>query len=661
MSFPDGPSSDPGIVQAAGSRTSRPGGIAVRAGHALLLGVFAFLAVLYRGYVFAFGDQNLYLPFVLHWADGSLFPRDYLLQLNYARESVTWIALALLARAVELEVLVLLAYALTSWFVLYAVHDLAMAWWDDARAAWIAVLLWTPVYAVPGNAFNTVDPYFTGRALGYAITFLVLARLLKERYRWATLLLCLGVFVHVITMIPVGLVFLWTLLERRKFKAALALCASVVLCCLALVAPSLGGQGSHDFFARYDPFWENVARQSAGCLFPTLWAASAWFRNLVYLALALVCVAVQRRTKEIPAAASLAQKLVAAAVLLGLVGVAGDAWNLVAVVQLSLMRGVYYVILVLVLALAGWAARRIGGGGLQAAAAGGAVAAWMTDDPYLQVIGFLVLLLPVLLEAPRIGEPGAPAAFRGWRWPPSAWAAILVLTWLLAERIFTRSVESWIWLQVLAVAAILGAAAGLGRKSRAIPALSLLLAFAVFLFVKPADFAVKNLGGVPYLRVAYAFSGRFTVFAQGGLKGAGQFPRIREAVRAHVPLDATVIVPGHWDDFRVIARRSSFVTTRDFIPAEFSRDFALEWSERWRALYGEDGIRRPWYYKRAANLGEEELLALSGRYAPIHLNYAITNRRLAFPLLAEEGPWKLYEIRAEAGAAPEAPGLPPGP
>ena len=55
------------------------------------------------------------------------------------------------------------------------------------------------------------------------------------------------------------------------------------------------------------------------------------------------------------------------------------------------------------------------------------------------------------------------------------------------------------------------------------------------------------------------------------------------------------------------------------------------------------------------------LLALSGRYSPIHLNYAITNRRLAFPLLAEEGPWKLYEIRAEAGAAPEALGLPPGP
>ncbi len=352
-------------------------------GHLALAG-WTLLAVLYRGYGFAVGDQNLYLPFVLKWADPQLFPNDYLLSLGYARESVTWIALSIASRLIDLELLAGLAYFLTSYLTLWAVLRLAEALWKDRLAGWIAVLLWTPVYQLPGSGMNTVDPYFTGRGLAYALCFLALYFLVSRRAVGVVLCLCGASLVHSVSVIPfAGAVALYYLF-RREWKAFGVLAASMVATALALLAMASAG-GGHDLWARYDPDWYAIALQGASCLFPTAWNAQIWGRLILYASLCAGVLALGRWRRELVPWPAIGGALLLSSLLLWAVSWTGTAARVVLIVQLSLMRSCLLLILLLALSAAGWCALVLREGSRpRILLAGFALGAWVADQPVLQ-------------------------------------------------------------------------------------------------------------------------------------------------------------------------------------------------------------------------------------------------------------------------------------
>jgi hypothetical protein len=85
----------------------------------VLCTVFSIFA---RGYGFGLEDQNLYLPFLFKWNSPGLFPHDYLLQMGYARESVSWLLLSLLARKIPVKALFLIIYVAANYMVLLLTH-----------------------------------------------------------------------------------------------------------------------------------------------------------------------------------------------------------------------------------------------------------------------------------------------------------------------------------------------------------------------------------------------------------------------------------------------------------------------------------------------------------------------------------------------------------
>ncbi len=137
-----------------------------------------------------------------------------------------------------------------------------------------------------------------------------------------------------------------------------------------------------------------------------------------------------------------------------------------------------------------------------------------------------------------------------------------------------------------------------------------------------------------------------------GAPGPRARQQLAEAIRATVPLSATVIVPAGWDSFRVTTLRSSFVTLEDMIPAEFSRGFAMEWRSRMAALYGEDFFPAVETLVGAAPVGKEAVLQTAARWQELNIGYIVTTDRYPFAEIAEAGGWRLYRIAPEGGGKP---------
>jgi hypothetical protein len=617
--------------------------------HAALAG-WTLLAILYRGYGFGVGDQNLYLPFVLKWANPELFPNDYLLSLGYARESVTWIAMSWFARLMDIRWVAGAAYVLASYLTLWAVLRLAQAWWDDRLAGWIAVLIWTPVYQLPGSGMNTVDPYFTARGLSYALCLWALFALVRNRTAGVVLCLCCAALVHSVSVIPVaGAVALFYLFKGR-WRAFGVLAASMTGAALLLLTMAFTG-GAHDLWGRYDSEWYAIALQGASCLFPTAWNALVWSRLLLYAGLCMGLLAMGGVRKGTVPHLEVSGALVIGALALWPLSWLGAEARAVLPVQLSLMRSCWVLILLLCLALAGWCARVLQAGRWpQAVAAAVSLGAWITDQPLLQTFAFAVMAAAV---APPILGPSLRRLIERWRLSAQTGvlALMAVLVGLYALHFYWGRALPWsmpgLW--TLVQAGVVAGALSLGWMLLGIQRPGLFggvmaTGFLLGLLVQPMPFAITSLGRMPGVGHLYRMSAAHTFSRRMGAPGPRVREQLAEAIRATVPIGATVIVPAGWDSFRVATLRSSFVTLEDMIPGEFSRSFAMEWRARMRALYGPDFFTEVDSLVGAAPLEPDAVMALAGRYPELDLEYIVSTRRYPFPKLAESGGWTLYRI-----------------
>jgi hypothetical protein len=622
--------------------------------HAALAG-WTFLAILYRGFGFGVGDQNLYLPFVLKWANPEIFPNDYLLSLGYARESVTWITLSWASRLVDIRLVTGAAYVLTSYLTLWAILRLAQAWWDDRLAGWIAVLLWAPVYELPGSAMNTVDPYFTGRGLAYALCFLALLLLLRNRTAGVVFCLCGAALVHSVSIIPVAGAAALYYLFRNRWRDFVALSISVAGTALVLLAMASKG-GGHDLWARYDPEWHAIAVKGAQCLFPTEWGAQIWARLLLYAVLCAAVLLMGRVLKEAVPWSTLGWSLFASSLLLWVISWVGTEARFVLLVQLSLMRSCLFMILLLCLVLAGWCARLLHRGTWSSKlVAALALGGWIFDQPLFQTMALVVAAVAVITPwegvfLRRWTERGLIRPHTGILVVALIAAGLYALNFYAAQSLPWSTPSPWAFAQT--GVAVAGMVLGWlllpeGRLRWATTVMA--AAFGMAIFVQPPGVAIQSLGQLPGLNRLYGLSRGHAFPKRARAPIAPARERLADVIRTSVPLGATVIVPVGWENFRVMARRSSFVTKEDRIPSEFSRSFAMEWRSRMVALYGQDACSREGNTEGAPPLGEDDLVALTKRYARINLGYLVTTRRYTFPEVATVGAWAVYHIEPKPG------------
>jgi hypothetical protein len=608
---------------------------------------------LYRGFGFAVGDQNLYLPFVFKWATPELFPNDYLLTLGYARESVTWVALSWASRLADIRLVTGVAYVLTSYLTLWAVLRLAQAWWDDRLSAWVAVLLWTPVYELPGSGMNTVDPYFTGRGLAYALCFLALLLLIRNKTAGVVCCLFGAAFVHSVSITPVVGAAALYYLYRRQWKDFAVLVAAMAGAALSLWAMAAGA-GSHDLWTRYDPEWYPIAMKGAWCLFPTEWGAEIWARLILYAALCSGALLLGRLKKDAVPRPVLSWCLLSSSLMLWAISWAGTEARTVLLVQLSLMRSCLFVILLLGIVLAGWCAKLLRGGAPAGIlTAGLALGGWVTDQPWLQAISMAVAAIAIA----AFSEGPLPQGLTGRKlFTPRVEILALVSMAGGLYALCYHAGRTLPWLprlkvldQAGAVAAVLflGWALLPGGRMRW-PAAVMAVAFGLAVIVQPKPFAVQSLGQVPGVDLLYRLS-RSRAFATRTDPNLRVRERLAHSIRNSVPLGATVIAPVWWDSFRVMTRRSSFVTREDMIPAEFSRSFAMEWRSRMEALYGPDFLADADSLASAAPLDEGAVLAVAKEYAHLNIRYIVSNRHYGFSKVAESGGWTLYRIGQSSG------------
>lgn len=622
----------------------------------LPLAAWTALALVYRGYAFAVGDQNLYLPFVLHWNDPTLFPHDYLFWLRFPRESFLWAAVAWLARFMDLKALMLWGNVAVSYLTLWAVFKLGLAWFEDRRAAWVAVLLWTPVYELPGSGQDTVDPYLTTRNIAYMLAMFGLAALIRSRTTKAVLSFCAATLIHLLSVAQAAGAAVLLYLTDKEYKKLAGLVLGLAPCILLLLWWAGKAPGMHDMQGFYDSEWYAISSRGAACLFPECWTPRPWQHIFGYL-LAYTGMAVYLRSRGRWGRAERAGLLlVLSTVLLGLVSIWGAFFRLVLPVQLSLMRGCLYLILVASLALVPLITgllleRRWPFVVLGALSAG----AWMSDNALFQVVGAALAIAAAEVREPRPAVLRFARRVRAWGRPGLLGGVMAALGLYALDYyfgIFPNLAEPTA--QVQSRTAVFGVVAAvgvllLGRRlsTRALPA-ALFIAFAALCIVQPSRFAVETLGRTSGAGWFYKYSRSKAMLWYRYTPLPPARALMARAVQAHVPRDATVIVPAGWDSFRLMTHRSSFVTLEDMIPAEFNRAYAMEWRARFDALYGPEAYLGHEAFTGEPNMDERALLELRRRYRDLHLNYIVTTRTYDFPEIARAGGWLLYELHEKA-------------
>ncbi len=641
------------------ARTKEWGKVALFHGTLALYTLTAFLA---RGYEFGKEDQNLYLPFVLHWVDPSLFPQDYLLTLGYARESLSWVAIAGMARSLPLEAIFLLLSVVLNYAVLLLAFRIARCFWASAEAGWVAAFLWVPAYSIPGVTCLSFDEYFTTRIIGTACGLLALYGLLRRSPKTSAFALFFGGLFHIVSILPAVVAVAAAHAVARQYRAAAFAMAAGVLPAGLILATSLGSGAKHEFLFRYAGEWLEVSRRTATEIFPQNWSLGTWSA----IALVLAFFGLLASTRAFREAQEGARRMIlgAASGILGaeILGIAGGLSLIVLLVQLCLPRGLHYLLFLNTVLLAGAVIPMAKHGRFGALLAMWAVLLWMTGDPAGQILACLLVI-------------GHERASGLWPWIRERLLAsrirflavllgLLAFVLLVQEAAVLANADPWFWLpswspMAAALAGALAVFEGLRRlvNGRGWASILLPLGFCMVLLLSPTRPVVALLMKSKEVRGWYGgrIASHVVYLAAENRKRQVEI-RAAELARREVPPLATVLVPPDWMRFRVESLRSSFVTYKDGVPSEFDTGYAAEWYARMKAIRGLRWERGGWSREPSLPLTREELLDLARAYRHIRLEYVWSERPYDLPVKGRAGPFTLYALSGPAGSPSIRPG-----
>jgi hypothetical protein len=622
----------------------------------LLLALYTLLALLFRGYCVGKEDQNLYLPFILHWNDPSLFPADHLLQHGFARQSFVWIGIAFAARWLPLTGILFALWFALAFLGLFLTFKTAEVFWRSARAGWLAVLLWIPSYVVPGVANTTFDDYLTTRLFGTTCGLLALYGLFSARHGLMALGLFLGALTHVISVLPLAAGLALACLWARNWRALGLAAASLGAGVLAILGYSASFGKGHDLFALYADRWLRIVQHADPELFPQLWTKDSWVGCIAYLASFAALVSLGRvwQKREARMAVLVAAGLLAAA----LAGTAGILANLALAVQLCLWRGQLFVLFMLVVLLAGLGGRLVDeAGDVLSALALGELVLWVAGEWPMKVAA-CALVLALTHRAAVTG------AFH--RVARSRRTQLVLLLGALAAVLLAQAYAyfaNWTpadWLPRASV--LLGAAvpavlffalrrwgSPLWRRSGLQWAPCLL---AATLVVVPSPMMVDWLRHIGPVRKAYGVS-IVTKMARAAKteRDLREKRAMGELVRSVVPKTSAILAPPGWKEFRLHTHRTPFITFKDGAPSEFDRAYADLWLERLLEIGGIEDVEGVWLNRVEAVPPPERCLELAGKYRDLNLDFVVTKKPMDLPLVGRAGAYSLYRMSGEPAEA----------
>ena len=618
----------------------------------LFLMVFTALAVLGRGYAFGKEDQNLYLPFVLHWNNPALFPHDLLLQQGFARESLAWGLIAAAARVVPLPAVLAVLWTMAGFLMLLLMYKTAMALWGRKDAAWVAVFLWMSAYDIPGVANTTFDDYFTTRILGFLLGLLGLHYFLESKHRLSSAAIFAGGLLHLISVAPIAAgIGLAHALRRRWGPLGLTI-GGISLSALAISIYAASFGYSHDWAGIYRGTWLAVVQTANPELFPQLWPWGAWLGlGLYVLAFGLMYFLSGARGEA--SLAALETLIVCAGIVVcSAIGLFGAFLKVKILIELCFFRGYFYVIFLVALMMAGPISKMLmEGRPWTVFAACWSGFAWISGDRSLQVSSILVLSLVL----------GRPHGLQIWhrlvdnrRRLLAGVLLVLSLTVVWQSFWYWRGWSPFTWrpatdpLRACLVLSGLGAVFALmqprvwKRWGAALLPLSMLLWFALV----PPTPLLGCLQRHRALRHLYGFSVNRRVMDDSAReREQAAWSPVAALVREKVPTDSSVIIPPDWMDFRLQTFRSPFVTFKDGAPSEFDRTYARLWLARILEVHGLAGKEPHWRKDPSApDLSAEQAITLARRYGSAGPRYLISRAALDLPNVGHAGAWILYKI-----------------
>lgn len=627
----------------------------------LFLAVCTLIAILIRGYSFGTEDQNLYLPFVLHWQNPSLFPHDALLTLGYAKESIAWRLFAWMGEVVTLKTLFLVIYVSASYTVLLLVYKTALAWWHTSGAAWLAVFLWIPSFPVPGVANPTFDSYLTTRILGTLLGLLAIYLFIRSKDWWLGLAFLAGTTVHVISILPVAAGLGLACLVQRRWKALFSLSAGFSVGAATILFMASSGGLNHQMFMIYDSKWLSIVKMVDHELFPNIWPAGTWYVLLIYIAIFYALYFLRNRQGGSDRRERSVVTINTGIIALSVIGLIGVFYSIAILIQICTFRGYLLFIYLLTIYFAGVVTPFLESNkGIYRVAGIWLAASWVTGDItsrwWAVVIITAFAFAEVFKRKVEHHRLSKEMTIRIILIGCLVVVLLKALTWFgFISLAFAFPAENALF-EAATISAIIFVIWKLKPGLRRSFGTALFpVALSVFLIVSPSTFMVEYCRDFSWIRKSYG-----TAIVQKVVRAetTDRENKIRrkmcQLVKETVPENGTVIVPPDWKHFRVWSWRSPFVTYKDGAPVEFSQAYAFEWEHRIHAVngYGHRGsilIRTP-----DLDLSEAEVRRLASDYSRINLCFIITTRDYTFPLIGRAGRYKLFRIESSASTGTDA-------
>ena len=236
--------------------------------------ILTFLSVLLRGYYYRI---TFMLPYSYHYLNPTLFAKDiafFKYDLNFF-----FIANAYLSKIISYETLFFVGYIISSFLFVIGIFYLTKTLFKNNAVAYSAVLL--TIFAKPAlSAMSTIWNYFYYRDLAMGFLLLALVLFLHKRYLWASLLLGIASWIHILFSLYItaffGILGLLNYVkhktERRKIIIGSVLLVLLLLPPVYLIFSSEQPTASPEEFQS----WLHILKlRSFDHFFPSTWVTNS--------------------------------------------------------------------------------------------------------------------------------------------------------------------------------------------------------------------------------------------------------------------------------------------------------------------------------------------------------------------------------------------------
>jgi len=210
----------------------------------LVLALLSPCILLIHGYHPYSEDAAIYVAGIKKMLHPSLYTMDAPFVMSHARLSVFSHLLATAAYYLHLplEPLLLVTYLASIFVFLYATRELAVRMFESERMRWTATCLAGICFTMPvaATALLVMDPYVTARSFSTPFTLLAVVACIDRSWRRTGIWWLLTALMHPqMGAHLAGLLLILTLVDRRRWRAAITVCALGFALCATIYAVTL--------------------------------------------------------------------------------------------------------------------------------------------------------------------------------------------------------------------------------------------------------------------------------------------------------------------------------------------------------------------------------------------------------------------------------------